>query len=44
MADEIGVQDGEIIAASKGLHIYDYVWELAELRTMNTGNRKKRSK
>jgi thymidylate synthase len=44
MAGEIGVQDGEIIAASKGLHIYDYVWELAELRTMNTGNRKDRSK
>jgi thymidylate synthase len=34
MASEIGVDDGEIIAASKGLHIYDYVWELAELRTM----------
>ncbi|RLB11462.1 MAG: thymidylate synthase, partial [Deltaproteobacteria bacterium] len=34
MAAEIGVEDGEIIAASKGLHLYDYVWELAELRTM----------
>lgn len=34
MAAEIGVEDGEIIAASKGLHIYDYVWELAKLRTM----------
>ncbi len=30
MASEIGVEDGEIIACSKGLHIYDYVWELAE--------------
>lgn len=30
MASEIGVEDGEIIAASKGLHIYNYVWELAE--------------
>lgn len=30
IAAEIGVEDGEIIAASKGLHIYDYVWELAE--------------
>lgn len=30
MAAEIGVADGEIIAASKGLHLYDYVWELAE--------------
>ncbi|VBB45232.1 putative thymidylate synthase [uncultured Desulfatiglans sp.] len=34
MAGEIGVGDGEIIAASKGLHLYDYVWELAKLRTM----------
>lgn len=34
MAAEIGVEDGEIIAASKGLHLYDYVWELAQLRTM----------
>ncbi|MFH0810129.1 MAG: thymidylate synthase [Pseudomonadota bacterium] len=33
MAAEIGVQDGEIIASSKGLHLYDYVWELASLRT-----------
>jgi len=30
MASEIGVGNGEIIASSKGLHIYDYVWELAE--------------
>ena len=34
MADSIGVEDGEIIASSKGLHLYDYVWELAKLRTM----------
>lgn len=34
MASEIGVEDGQIIAASKGLHLYDYVWELAQLRTM----------
>ena len=34
MAGEIGVKDGEIIAASKGLHLYDYVWELAKLRAM----------
>ena len=33
MAQEIGVEDGEIIAASKGLHLYDYIWELAALRT-----------
>ena len=33
MADEIGVDDGEIIASSKGMHLYDYSWDLAELRT-----------
>ena len=36
MADEIGVEDGEIISASKGLHLYDYIWELAKLRTLKT--------
>lgn len=29
MASEIGVGDGEIIAYSKGLHLYDHCWELA---------------
>lgn len=29
MASEIGVEDGEIIASSKGLHLYEYSWELA---------------
>jgi len=38
MAEEIGVKDGEIIAASKGLHLYDYIWELAKLRTMQENN------
>lgn len=33
MASEIGVEDGEIIACSKGLHLYEYSWELAQLRT-----------
>jgi thymidylate synthase len=37
MAEEIGVGDGEIIACSKGLHLYDYSWELAKLRTNKTG-------
>ena len=32
MVAEIGCQDGEIVASSKGLHIYDYAWELARLR------------
>ena len=33
MAEEIAVEDGEIIAVSKGMHLYDYVWDLAKLRT-----------
>ncbi|MGE5280080.1 MAG: thymidylate synthase [Deltaproteobacteria bacterium] len=33
MADMIGVEDGEMIAASKGLHLYDYSWEVAKIRT-----------
>ncbi len=36
MAEEIGVEDGEIIAASKGLHLYDYAWDLAKMRTNKT--------
>jgi len=32
MAAEIGFGDGEIIAVSKGLHLYDYAWDLAKLR------------
>lgn len=32
MADEIGVEDGEIIAVSKGMHLYDHFWPLADLR------------
>jgi thymidylate synthase len=31
MASEIGVEDGEIIALSKGLHLYEYSWELARI-------------
>ncbi len=30
MASEIGVGDGELIASSKGLHLYEYTWELAK--------------
>ena len=30
IAEEIGVDDGEIIVSSKGLHLYDYTWELAK--------------
>jgi len=31
MAGEIGVDDGELIALSKGLHLYEYSWELAHI-------------
>jgi len=31
MASEVGVEDGEIIAMSKGMHIYEYCWELAKV-------------
>ena len=30
IASEIGVDDGELIASSKGLHLYEYAWELAK--------------
>jgi thymidylate synthase len=33
MAKEIGVEDGEMICASKGMHLYEYTWELAKMRT-----------
>ena len=33
MASEIGVEDGEIIASSKGLHLYEYSWDLAKTVT-----------
>ncbi len=29
MASEIGVEDGELVGMSKGLHIYEYAWDLA---------------
>lgn len=32
MASEIGVEDGEMMFLSKGLHLYNYVWELAAIR------------
>jgi len=31
MADEIGVDDGKLLAISKGLHLYEYSWELARI-------------
>jgi len=31
MAGEIGVGDGELIAMSKGMHLYQYAWELARV-------------
>jgi thymidylate synthase len=42
MKGQIGVKDGEIIASSKGLHLYDYIWEIAEQRTHKEGVLKRR--
>ena len=36
MASEIGVENGEMVACSKGLHLYEYAWELAKQRTRKT--------
>jgi len=33
MSSEIGVDDGEIIAMSKGMHLYGYAWDLARTTT-----------
>jgi thymidylate synthase len=34
MAEEIGVEQGEFIVESKGLHLYGYAEELAKMRLM----------
>jgi thymidylate synthase len=31
MSSEIGVEDGELMAMSKGMHLYEYTWDLAKL-------------
>ena len=36
MAAEIGVNDGEMIVESKGLHLYGYAEDLAKLRCLRT--------
>jgi len=36
MASEIGVDDGELIASSKGMHLYQYAWELARITAKMT--------
>jgi thymidylate synthase len=33
MAEQIGVEDGEMICMSKGLHVYEYCWDYLETRT-----------
>jgi len=33
MAEQIGVEDGEMVCMSKGLHLYEYCWEYAKTRT-----------
>lgn len=40
MSEQIGVEDGEMIVESKGLHLYDYAVPLAKIRCMrNEDNR-----
>lgn len=34
MAEMIGVEDGEIIASSGGLHVYDYIFDMAKVLRM----------
>ncbi len=36
MASEIGVDDGELVATSKGMHLYEYSWELARIAARMT--------
>jgi thymidylate synthase len=31
MATEIGIEDGQLIAISKGLHLYDHQWEVGKM-------------
>jgi thymidylate synthase len=31
MASEIGVEDGEMAAMSKGMHLYEYCWDLTKM-------------
>ncbi len=42
MAGEIGVDNGELIASSKGLHVYQYAEEMAKIRTYMGEQKKKR--
>ena len=37
MAGEIGVEDGEMVVESKGLHLYGYAEDLAKMRCMREG-------
>ena len=31
MAAEIGVEDGELLCLSGGLHLYDHTWDYADM-------------
>jgi thymidylate synthase len=44
IANEIGVEDGEIIASSKGLHLYDYSFDLAKCLRMRDDMKLKEGK
>jgi thymidylate synthase len=36
MAAEIGVEDGQMVVESKGLHLYGYAEDLANLRCLRS--------
>jgi len=44
IASEIGVEDGEIIASSKGLHLYDYTFDMAKILSMKNDMELKQGK
>jgi len=43
MASEIGVGDGELVANSKGLHLYEYVWSSARAVIQKKRNQTERT-
>ena len=42
MAAEIGVEDGQIMASTKGLHLYDHCWDVANIRLHKFEEKKKK--
>ncbi len=38
MSEEIGVEPGETLALSKGMHLYEYAWELGKMRAYRSSS------